>query len=98
MTSLRHNVVEEVASRVRIVRVTREQTKWWNQRRQKEDTVVFCGFYWVRDDEEAGPFGTRSAAIRDAYYKFILKRDAPAVGHALAYPVSVARMKRRRAS
>jgi hypothetical protein len=96
MTALRNSVIEETSARVRIVRVMREQAKWWNQRKQADDTVVFCGWYWVRDNEEAGPFGTRSACIRDAFYRFVLQRDAPAVGHALAYPVEVARIKRRR--
>lgn len=93
MTSLRSNVVDAVHERVRIVRVDRERAKWWNQRRQADDTVVFCGWYWVRGNEEGGPFGTQSACIRDAYYRFILKRDAPAVGHQLAYPVAHLRRK-----
>lgn len=74
--------------RVRLVRVDREAAKWWNMRRKSDDTPVFCGWYWVRGHEEAGPFGTRSAAIRDAYYRFVLKREVPAVGHRLAYPPS----------
>lgn len=96
MTALRNMVIEEVGKRVHIVRVVRENAKWWNQQRKSDDTPVFCGFYWVRGNEEVGPFGTRSAAIRDAYYRFVLQREAPAVGHALAYPADMPTINRRR--
>lgn len=86
MTTLRLSVLQSTLDRVQIVRVDRETTKWWNQRRRPEDTVIFCGWYWVRGREEAGPFGTRSAAIRDAYYRFVLRREMPGVGHRVAYP------------
>lgn len=86
MTALKAKVIEDTAAQVRIVLVDRQVTKWWNQRRGPDDTVQFCGWYWVRGNEEDGPFRSRSACIRDAYYKFVLRRDMPSVGHALAYP------------
>jgi hypothetical protein len=96
MTALRTKVVEATAKQVRIVFVGRETAKWWNHRRGPDDTVQFCGWYWVHGMEEAGPFRSRSSCIRDAYYKFVLQRDMPQVGHALAYPShNVHHIKRR---
>lgn len=88
MTALKATVIEATSREVRFVYLNRETTKWWNARRRPDDTATFCGWYWVRGDEEAGPFRTRSAAVRDAYYRFVLRRELPAVGHNLAFPKS----------
>lgn len=86
MTALRASVVEAVGRVAHVVYVGKETAKWWNARRQADDTVQFCGWYWVRGREEMGPFRSRSACIRDIYYRFVLKREMPAVGHGLAFP------------
>ena len=81
MTALRKSVIESTEAKVKIVYVDRETSKWWNTRRRPDDTVVFCGWYWIRGTEEAGPFRSRSAAYRDAYYRHVLRREPPSVGH-----------------
>ena len=86
MAALRDQVVKDTLDEVEVVYLDRRTARWWNQRRQPDDTAVFCGWYWLRRSEEAGPFKTRSAAIRAAYYLFILQRDQPAVGRAAAAP------------
>lgn len=96
MSALRAAVIEAVSHQVRIVFVGRETAKWWNQRRKVDDTVQFCGWYWVRGSEEAGPFRSRSACMRDAYYRFVLLREMPSVGYALAYPSGVRHLRSRR--
>lgn len=80
MTALRKSVVESTRTKVDVVYVDRETSKWWNARRRREDTVVFCGWYWIRGQDEAGPFRSRSAAVRDAYYRFVLQRELPSIG------------------
>lgn len=77
MGSLRAEITSETMNHVRIVYLDRETSKWWNQRRRQDDTPIFCGWYWIKGQEEAGPFKTRSAALRDAYYRFVLEREAP---------------------
>jgi hypothetical protein len=80
MTALRRKVVEATMDQVEVVYLSRETSKWWNARRRPEDTATFCGYYWIRNREEMGPFRSRSACVRDAYYKFVLQRELPSVG------------------
>lgn len=43
--------------------------------------MQFTGWYWMDARRgEAGPFKSRSACVRDAYYVCILEREAPALG------------------
>lgn len=95
MTSLRAKVIEDTSKHVHVVFVDRGTAKWWNDRRRPDDTVQFCGWYWVHGADEAGPFRTRSAAVRDAYYRFVLRRELPAIGHTLAYPGDVPQLRTR---
>lgn len=80
MTALKDLVVTETLDLVKVVYLDREVSKSWNAKRKADDTATFCGFYWVRGMDENGPFRSRSSAIRDAYYRFVLKREVPTVG------------------
>jgi hypothetical protein len=83
MPALKNTVLEAVNDKgVRVVYLDQRTSKWWNSRRRADDTVTFCGYYWTRRDEEGGPFRSRSAALRDAYYRFVLQREVPHVSHA----------------
>lgn len=95
MTALKNAVVEATSREVRVVYLDRDTAKWWNMRRKSDDTATFCGWYWVRGDEEAGPFRTRSSALRDAYYRFVLQRELPAVGHQMVYPKGMKHLRRK---
>ena len=81
MASLTETVVAETVRLVRVVYLDRATAKLWNSRRDNGDTAVFCGFYWIKGGNEGGPFKTRSSALRDAYYRFVLRRDPPTAGH-----------------
>lgn len=74
---LKREVTSETETQVKVVYLNRRQANFWNAHRDPDDTVVFCGFYWIRGREEAGPFRSRSAAIRDAYYRFVLNTEPP---------------------
>lgn len=89
MTALKKSVVESTRAKVEVVYVDRDTSRWWNSRRRPEDTAVFCGWYWIEDRtrEEAGPFRSRSAAYRDAYYRLVLKRELPSVGQSQLHGV-----------
>jgi|SRR4051812_31368587 hypothetical protein len=80
MTALRKSVVERTMKQVEIVYLSRDTAKWWNARRRPDDTATFCGWYWIHRREEMGPFKSRSACIRDAYYRLVLQRELPSVG------------------
>jgi hypothetical protein len=81
MAALKDKVIADTLDRVKIVYLGRDTAKSWNEVRHADDTAVFCGWFWIRDGEEAGPFRTRSSAIRDAFYRFVLLREIPSVGH-----------------
>lgn len=89
MTALKKSVVDATSTKVEVVYVDRDTSRWWNGRRRPEDTAVFCGWYWIepRSREEAGPFRSRSAAYRDAYYRFVLRRELPSIGQSQLHGV-----------
>lgn len=41
----------------------------YNERRDKDQPMIFTGWYWARGAIEGGPFKTMSAAYRDAWYR-----------------------------
>lgn len=84
MAGLTDDVERRTLRRVQVVYVDRGTAKWWNSNRKAGDVATFCGFYWVAGQREAGPFKTRSAAIRDAYYAVLMGTDAPRIGVGIA--------------
>lgn len=86
MSALKDSVIEDTLDKVSVRYLDRETSKWWNARRQDEDVAVFCGYYWICGSDEAGPFRTRSSAIRDAYYRFVALRELPSVADAIERP------------
>ncbi len=79
MTALKKDVITDTLAEVRVVYLNREISRWWNARKAPEDVVTFCGWYWIRGSQESGPFRTRSAALRDAYYAHVLHENLPRV-------------------
>lgn len=80
MTKLSREVTRLVTERVRLVYITGDIAQWWNHRREPDEPITFSGHYWVDGLKEAGPFKSKSAAIRDAYYTVVMRIDVPAVG------------------
>lgn len=89
MSSLRNETVTTVLSQVTIIYLTRAISSWWNERRGEGDLPSFCGWYWIKGRHEGGPFRTRSSAIRDAHYRFVLREEQPRLW--VDMPRSVAR-------
>jgi hypothetical protein len=81
MAMLKDAVIADTLSAVRIVYLDQATTKWWNAKRDRDEPIAFCGWFWVKGGDEAGPFRTRSAAIRAAYYQHVLNREQPRNGH-----------------
>lgn len=92
MSSLSDAVMTDTLEHVRLVYVHRTDAKWHNKHKDKGEPAVFCGWYWVRKHAEAGPFKSRSAAARDAWYRYVAKRDAPMTTHPA--PRASVRMRR----
>jgi hypothetical protein len=75
-------VVDAVEREVRIAYVAREVASYWNQRRDREDkddVCVFTGWYWLNGTKQGGPFRSRSAAYRDAWFQVVHKQPPPTV-------------------
>lgn len=87
MATLKKDVITNTLAEVKIVYLNREVSKWWNANRSPEDTVVFCGWFWLRGSQESGPFRTRSAALRDAYYQHVLHEHLPKVWSKNVLPI-----------
>ncbi len=77
MPALKKDVITDTLSEVKVYYLSQQISQWWNARRSPEDLYTFCGWYWVRGAQESGPFRTRSAALRDAYYQFVLHQRLP---------------------
>lgn len=81
MPALKQHVTTETeAAGVTIAYVGATLAKWWNGRRKQGEVCTFSGWYWFRKGEEGGPYKSPSAAHRDAYYRFVLNREAPDFG------------------
>lgn len=78
MAWLPNSIFEDVEdAHVRVFYVSGRAAKLWAETRDKDEPRVFTGFYWAEGAREAGPFKTRSAAIRDAWYRVVAKRTPP---------------------
>ena len=94
--ALKREIVTDTSRHVRLAYVDRWAAKAWNQTRQPYDTQAFCGWFWITHrrfagvegthagKQEGGPFPTRSAAMRDAYYRFVRKTGTPALAFEVA--------------
>jgi len=74
---LKNQLMDDVNQRIdEIFYLTWEAAKKFNERRDKDDPLVFSGWYWARGREEGGPFKSKSAAYRDAWFRLV-RRVAP---------------------
>lgn len=64
-------------AKTKITYLPREVAKAWNGQRKVGESVVFTGWYWSKDSKEGGPFKSRSACVRDAYYIVVLHAAPP---------------------
>lgn len=76
---LSNAILGKTMDKVRVVYMTRDIAKFWNNSRNRkaDEPAVFCGFYWINGSEEGGPFKSRMAAYRDAYFRIVLEIKPP---------------------
>ena len=81
--ALSNAVIAEIDERaVTFLYLDRATAKYWNERRGEGEPTVFCGWYWAKGGTEAGPFKTRQAAMRDAWYHLVQRMAPPSVRRA----------------
>jgi hypothetical protein len=70
-------LVSEVEDLVSVFYVNYATTRLWAEHREKGEPLVFSGWYWAKGPREGGPFKSRSACFRDAWYHMVQKRTPP---------------------
>jgi len=64
---------------VRVFYLSHAACRLWAVERDKGEPLVFSGWYWSLGNREAGPFKSRSAAWRDAWYRLARRKAPPAI-------------------
>lgn len=67
------------AAKIRVFYVSFQATRLWAKEREKDEPLVFSGYYWTLGPREAGPFRSMSAAYRDAYFREVRRMAPPSV-------------------
>lgn len=85
MARLKDAVLAAALRVVDVVRVDGDAVRYWNARKRPGEAAMFVGWYWTLGPREGGPFPNRSAAVRDAYYRVVLRADPPGAAEATAW-------------
>ena len=83
MTRLAARIETATLAAVEVAYLDAGACRWWNARRGGGDVPVLAGWYWLQGPREAGPFRSRSAAVRDAWYRVVLRREPPSAQEAM---------------
>ena len=70
-------IITDVEDAVTVFYVDFTTARLWALRRDKGEPLVFCGWYWAKGPVEGGPFKTRSACYRDAWFRIVQRRTPP---------------------
>ena len=84
MARLTDAVLAATTAAVDVVRVDGGAVRYWNARERPNEPVMLAGWYWLQGPRESGPFPNRSAAIRDGYYRVMLRAEPPGASDAVA--------------
>src|SRR6185437_10537355 len=74
---LPNRIRDDVEDDCEVFYVTRDIAAFWNDNRVKGDPLVFTGWYWAKDAREGGPFKSKSACYRDAWFRVVCERARP---------------------
>ena len=66
-----------------------DQCKHFNERRKDGEPMVFTGWYWAKGAQEAGPFKTRSACYRDAWFRLVRHQAPPMISRRMKHKANV---------
>lgn len=70
-------IITDVEDTVTVFYVNYQTTRIWAESRAPGEPLVFSGWYWAKGPREAGPFKSRSACYRDAWFHIVQKRTPP---------------------
>lgn len=70
-------LIADVEDTVTVFYLPYATTRYWAENRAKGEPLVFSGWYWAKGPREAGPFKSRSAAYRDAWFHMVQRRTPP---------------------
>lgn len=77
---LRNKLIEDVHATVdEIFYLDWSAAQRFNEKRDKDQPLVFSGWYWALGAQEGGPFKSKSSAYRDAWYRLVLRRAPPSL-------------------
>ena len=64
---------------IKVFYVSFQATRLWASERDKDEPLIFSGYYWAQGAREAGPFRSMSAAYRDAWFRVVRHRPPPMI-------------------
>lgn len=70
-------IVAEVTDAVRAFYVDWSTCRYWNANRAKGEPIIFSGWYYSASGREHGPFKSKSACFRDAWFRVVCKQPPP---------------------
>jgi hypothetical protein len=76
---LKRALVEDTLREVEVVRLDWDLVQSWNRERPEDTPRIFAGFYWVNGAKQGGPFNSRSACLRDAWYQTVAHQAPPSL-------------------
>jgi hypothetical protein len=76
-----NSIVSEVEEVVTIRYVTAQDCAQWNEHRRPGELRLFSGWSWTarQGREHQQGLKTYSSAVRDAYYRLVVKTDTPTI-------------------
>ena len=70
-------VADAVDDAVKVFYVPYAATRAWKEDRVPGEPLIFTGWYWAMGKIENGPFKSRSACFRDAWFRAVNHRKPP---------------------
>jgi hypothetical protein len=70
-------IIKDVDDGVTVFYVNYATTRYWAEHRAKGEPLVFTGWYWAEGAREGGPFKSKSACYRDAWFRAVRHKQPP---------------------
>jgi hypothetical protein len=70
-------IIKDVDEGVAVFYVPFSTCRYWAEHRAPGEPLVFSGWYWAEGAREGGPFKSKSACYRDAWYRAVRHKQPP---------------------
>lgn len=74
---LPNKLIADVDEDVKVFYLTYAVCRYWAEHRAKDEPLVFSGWYWAQGGREGGPFKSKSACYRDAWFRAVRHKQPP---------------------